>query len=232
MALEQRPIYTHTCATPPPHTHTHSRQTPSAFLLCLGSLKNLLFLWHPLFRPFSFPLFLFSIFVPPHILCVCLSPEGSHATRLINNYRVHKIGREEKKKQFLCRLMSDMRETKITKRQSTIKRSESLHIPFSILCSCSLLFFFTACFSFSCFYLLCLSLLLFFIHCSIFISPQSCWFDYGKWLITLQKCKLCGCVCACNDYSYTRLSVSVGAPVIFFDIPQSVASQERTIKCK
>lgn len=41
---------------------------------------------------------LFSISVSPHILCVCLSPEGSRATRLINNYRVHKIGKEAKKK--------------------------------------------------------------------------------------------------------------------------------------
>lgn len=67
----------------------------------LGSFKkNLLFLWHPFFHlPLSFPLFfpLFSISVSPHILCVCLSPEGSRATRLINNYRVHKIGKEAKK---------------------------------------------------------------------------------------------------------------------------------------
>lgn len=38
--------------------------------------------------------------------------------------------------------MSNMRETKITKRQNSIKRRESLHIPFSILCFCSLLFCF------------------------------------------------------------------------------------------
>lgn len=123
---------------------------------------------------------LFSISVSPHILCVCLSPEGSRATRLINNYRVHKIGKEaKKKKKTLCRLMSNMRETKITKRQNSIKRRESLHIPFSILCFCSLLFCF-----FNFFY---------FIASSVFaggvLSPQFqfCLYKHLKLFLWLQE---------------------------------------------
>lgn len=67
--------------------------------------------------------------------CVWLSPRGSHAASLINNYRVHKNGKG--KKRPLCCLMSNMRETKITKRQNALKRRESLHIPFWIRRFCS-----------------------------------------------------------------------------------------------
>lgn len=138
-----------------PYTHSQARHTPNSFWHCLGSLKNLLFLRDPFFHPpFSFPVFLFSFFFPCeslHIFFLSVwAQKTSHATRLINNYRVHKIGRE-KKKQFLCRLMSDMRETKITKRQNAIKRSESLHIPLQILCFCFfllLLFLYPLSFSF------------------------------------------------------------------------------------
>lgn len=148
---------TRTCALP--YTHSQARHTPNSFWRCLGSLKNLLFLWDPFFHPpFSFPVFLFFPCESLHIFFLSVwAQKTSHATRLINNYRVHKIGRE-KKQQFLCRLMSDMRETKITKRRNAIKRSESLHIPLQILCFC--FSFFCAFFSFCCFYILCLSPLL------------------------------------------------------------------------
>lgn len=159
MAHEQRPLYTHVSARAG-SVVSQARHTPDSFLP-LSTLSSWKFFKKTCYfcdihfsiflSLFLFFVSLFSISVSPHILCVCLSPEGSRATRLINNYRVHKIGKEAKKKKTLCRLMSNMRETKITKRQNSIKRRESLHIPFSILCFCSLLFcFFNFFFLFYC----------------------------------------------------------------------------------
>lgn len=112
----------------------------------LGSFKkNLLFLWHPFFHlPLSFPLFfLFFPSQSPHISFVSVWVRKAVVQRdwlIITEYT--KLGKRQKKNKTLCRLMSNMRETKITKRQNSIKRRESLHIPFSILCFCSLLFCF------------------------------------------------------------------------------------------
>lgn len=109
MAHEQRPLYTDVSA----HARAGSvvsqaRHTPNSFLpLSLSTLSSWKFLKKlaisvtsifPSSSLFSSFFSLFSISVSPHILCVCLSPEGSRATRLINNYRVHKIGKDAKKK--------------------------------------------------------------------------------------------------------------------------------------
>ncbi len=49
------PMYC-TCTCAQLYTHTQARHTLYSFLLCLGSLKNLLFQWHPLFHlPLSSP---------------------------------------------------------------------------------------------------------------------------------------------------------------------------------
>lgn len=119
--------------------HSTEKKTKKTYYFC------------DIFSSIFLSLSLLFILVSPHILCVCLSPEASQATRLINNYRVHKIGREKKKLSF------DVRHERNQNYKETEHYKEERKLAHSFL-NPQLLFFGFFIASFCCFYLICLSL--------------------------------------------------------------------------
>lgn len=96
----------HSKSTVVGHTHRSSQtktHTDGCVSVCVCALQihfTFYFCEILLSRPLVFLLCPFSTVVSLHLLFVSLSPEDSRVRRLINNYRVHKIGREKKSLSF------------------------------------------------------------------------------------------------------------------------------------
>lgn len=129
--------------------------------------------------------YFFLILVFPQILFVCLRPEDGHAMRLINNYRVHKIGGEEKKTISLSFDVRHERNQNYKETECCKEERKLAHITFPTLCFCFFLF--------PSFFLLLyhLSISFLFLFISLFWFCES--IHLSLWLITWHKWKASKC---------------------------------------